>query len=154
MNPYAEALFELLKVIAPSLVTVLLGAFIVQRFFVSRANEAALIDFLIEELDKLRDDALEYWNLAGDTKENKQRQILLTQKIKGNLRALASDFGYFCDRYCLKDKSTITKLLTNLHDSCTGGEFESSKKKADPHRYIIIVNTINDVKSAVFRRKL
>ena len=56
MNPYVEALFDVLKIIAPSLMTVLLGAVIVQRFFVSRANEAALIDFLIEEPQERRND--------------------------------------------------------------------------------------------------
>ena len=97
---------------------------------------------------------LEYWNLAADCKENKQRQNLLAQKIKGNLRALTSDVNYFCGRYCNKIGSKMTKLLTNLHDACTGGDFESNKKKADSQRYIIIVNAINDVKSELHRRKL
>ena len=88
MNPYVETLADVLKVIAPSLVTVLLGAVIVQRFFVSRANEATLVDYLIEELEDLRDDSLEYWNLTMDSDKDKKRQPVLTQKIKGNLRAL------------------------------------------------------------------
>ena len=154
MNPYVEALIEVLKVVAPSLMTVLLGAFFVQRFFVSRANEATLVDFLIKELEDLRNDALEYWNLGGDSKETKQRQSVLAQKIKGNLKALTSDVNYHCERYCRKNDSKMKNLLINLHDLCTGGEFESSKKKVDTQRYIFIVNAINDVKSELLRRKL
>lgn len=154
MNAYVSACFDVLKVIAPSLVSVLFGAFIFQRFFVSRANEAALVDFLIRELEELRDDTLEYWNLVGEAKEDKQRQSVLAQKITGNLKALNSDVQYFCGRYCCKSEPNMKKLLMHLHDSCTGGDFESKKKRVDTQRYIIIVNAINEVKSELLRRKL
>lgn len=154
MNPYVEAGFDFLKAIAPSLITVLLGAFVVQKFFVSRANEAALVDFLIKELEELRNDALEYWNLVADSKEDRERQAMVAQKIKGNLKALSADLRFYCERYSRKHEAHFSKLVTNLHDTCTGGDFESQRKKPDSQRYIIVVNAINGIKSDLLRQKL
>ena len=154
MNPLMDAIEDVLRLVAPSLVTVLLGAFFVQRFFVARANEASMIDFLIKELDELRTETLEYWTLPSDTKENKQRQTVLAQKIKGSIKGLFSDVGYFCHRYCSKKSTEMDKLLGEISDACTGGDFESANKKVDTGRYIIVINTINRVKSELLRRKL
>lgn len=154
MNPAWDAITDVLRLITPSLVTVLLGAFVVQRFFVARANEAALIDFLIKELDELRADALEYWTLPADTKEHKLRKVVLAQKIKGAIKVFSSDVGYFCHRYCKKKTAEMERLLVEVSDACTGGDFESSIGTVDPGRYISVVNTINRVKSELLRRKL
>ena len=40
--------------IAPEVIAVVLGGVIFQRYFVARANESALIDYLIRGLDELR----------------------------------------------------------------------------------------------------
>lgn len=145
---------EILRIILPPLITVVLGAFVAQRFFVSRANEAAMVDFMVRELHELRKDALEYWTLSTDSPENKQRQIVLAQKIKGMIKSLSADSNYYCDRYCKFKSGELQSLLVEVADACTGGDFETVSKKVDTGRYILIVNAINRVKSEFHRRKL
>lgn len=154
MNPAWDAITDVLRLITPSLVTVLLGAFVIQRFFVARANEAAMIDFLVKELDELRADSLEYWTLPSDNKEHKLRKVVLAQKIKGAIKIISSDVNYFCSRYCKKKINEMEILLIEVSDACTGGDFESSTGNVDSGRYISVVNTINRVKSELLRRKL
>ena len=150
MNHY----LEISEILVPPLITVGLGAFVVQHFFVSRANEGAMVDFMIGELRELQNDTLEYWTLPADSPENKQRQIVLAQKIKGMIKSLSADCNYYCDRYCKRKSVELQRLLVEVTDACTGGDFESTRRKADPGRYILIVNAINRVKSELHRRKL
>ena len=154
-----DILCEILRLVVPPLVTVVFGAFVAQRFFVSRANEAAMADYMVRELNDLRKDALEYWTQAPDAKDCKQRQMVLEQKIKGTIKGLSADINYYCQRYCKTKAGEMEKLLVEVLDACTGGEFESTKKKtengrSDNGRYIVIVNTISRVKSELHRRKL
>lgn len=145
---------DLLRLITPPLLTVVLGAFVAQRFFVSRANEAAMVDFMVRELEDLRKDSLEYWTLPGDSKENKQRLTMLSAKMKGAIKALFADVNYYCQRYCKKKEKELHGLVGELMDACTGGDFESAGKKVDTGRYLLVVNAINRVKSELHRRKL
>jgi hypothetical protein len=147
-----DCIFEIIKILGPPLITVGIGAVIVQRFFVSRANEAAQVDYLIKELEELQRNTLEYWNLPPAAE--KTQGGLLTQKIVGGLKALASDMRYFCERYCKCQSKKMEVLLANLHDACTGGDFDTNRRKIEKQRYIVIVNSINAVKSELFRRKL
>jgi hypothetical protein len=149
-----NAVVETLGIIVPPLITVVFGAYVAQRFFVSRANEGAMVDFMVGELRELQNDALNYWTLATDSPENKQRQIVLAQKIKGMIKSLSADSSYYCDRYCKFKSGELQNLLVEVADACTGGEFESIRKKVDTGRYILIVNAINRVKSELHRRKL
>jgi hypothetical protein len=149
-----DAVLEISRIIVPPLITVGLGAYVAQRFFVSRANEGAMVDFMVRDLRELQSDALEYWTLAADTPENKQRQIILAQKIKGMIKSLSADSNYYCARYCKCKSGELQNLLVEVADACTGGEFESVRKKIDTGRYILIVNAINRVKSELHRRKL
>ena len=146
--------------VSPALVMVVLGSFILQRFFISRSNEAAYIDFLFKELDELRADTLEYWNIDctkgdKDQKTDKtDRTRILEQKIKGMIKSLTGELQYYCNRYCKKRKEDFTGLMVEVSDACTGGQFESEKKTRDCGRYLIVVNSINRVKSELIRRKL
>ena len=140
--------------ISPALVTVTLGGFILQRFFVSRANEASLIDYLLKELDGLRSDALEYWNLDcknGGT-ECKDKAQILEQKLKGAIRCLSSDLDHYSKRY--RKKADFRSLMVEVSDACTGGDFESVKRTCDRQRYLMVVNTINRVKTELRLGKL
>jgi len=42
-----DAVLEISRIIVPPLITVGLGAYVAQRFFVSRANEGAMVDFMV-----------------------------------------------------------------------------------------------------------
>ena len=149
-----DAVLQFLYHISPALVAVGLGTFLVQKFFVSRSNEAAQIDVLLRDFDTLRSDSLEYWNLPCEGPDNKQRQQVLAQKIKGSIKGISSDIAYYCSRYCSDKKEHLATLMIEVADACTGGEFESAKKRVDASRYLLIINAINHVRSELFRRKL
>lgn len=148
LHPVARFLYH----VSPALVTVVLGALIVQRFFVSRANEAALIDTIETDLDQLRADALEYWNLEPTTKRKRDRASVLEQKIKGATKSLNSDLKYYAHRY--NSKTDFEALMMEVSDACTGGSFESATRTIEAGRYITIVNTVSRIKSELRRRKL
>jgi hypothetical protein len=149
-----DAVVETLRIIAPPLLTVVFGAYVAQRYFFSRANEAAMVDFMIRDLHELQKDALEYWALPSDSKENKQHQTVLAQIIKGAIKSISADVNYYCQRYCKTKGREMDKFLEEVLDACTGGDFESANKKVDTGRYLRVVNTINRVKSELHRRKL
>jgi len=149
-----EQIGKFLYYIAPALVAVGLGTYLVQKFFVSRANEATLIDLLLRDFEALRSDSLEYWNLTSDGAENDKRQKILEQKMKGAIRGISADIQYYCDRYCIYKKADWASLMEKVADACTGGEFESLNKQVDAKRYLLIVNAISSIKSELFRRKL
>lgn len=147
-------LLDIFYYILPSLVTVGVGAFLIQKFFTSRANEAALIDLLVEQLDTIKADSIEYWNLPGGSEENNRKSQILAQKIKGSIKSIGSDLRFYCDRYCLAKKEEIAHLIAEVSDACTGGTFESTNRQIEPARYLFVINSIHRLRSELFRRKL
>jgi len=157
LSPIVSTILDLVRVMGPTLVTVLLGALVIQRYFVSRSNQAAFIDLMVRELDNLRDDSLEYWTLhavAANAKGREAREAFLAHKIKGAVKCLSADMNYFCDRYCKADKAKVAQLLMEISDACTGGTFESIHSPADSGRYFVVVNAINRARSELFQRKI
>jgi len=140
--------------ISPALVTVLGGSILVQRFFISHANESSLIDDLNSQLNSILEDALEYWNLPCANGDEKQRGKILEQRIKGAIRRLSADLTYYTSRYSRGKQKCLLQLLTNVSDACTNGEFESKKKPVDSGRYLIIVNSVNSIRSELLHQKL
>ena len=149
-----DSLLCFLYHISPALVTVLLGTYMINKYLMSRSNEASFIDLLLKELDTIRSDSLEYWNNSCEDAQGAQKDALLSQKIKGGIKSASSDLHYYCERYCDEQKTTMNNLMVEVSDACTGGLFESSRKKIDPGRYFLITNAINHVRSNLFRRKL
>jgi hypothetical protein len=131
----------------PSVLGVLVGALItgyfLNKYFVRRANIAALVERICDELDALRDDCGEYWSADYDDAKA-DVAALLESKIKarnlylGGMVALAA----------IKHKQAPDDLrvqLFKLMDHCTGGLFESKQRKADRRRYMKIVSSINKI---------
>ena len=145
---------EFLWHISPALVTVVIGAFALQRFFVRRANASSFVDAVIKDLEILKSDALEYWNIDPSDEKFSSRCCVLEQRLKGAIRSLSSDVTYFCSRYKKMDNPTIQNLLMDLADSATGGDFESQNRRPAPSRYIHIVNNIKNLRSRLLMTKL
>lgn len=151
---YLEQLLKLLWHILPALITVILGAFVLQKYFVRKANASIFVDSILKELEGLRKDTLNYWN-EDDGADHKKFDIL-AQSIKGAIKVIGSDISHFCDKYeedkALKDQ--FNNLLVKLSDAATGGDFESPNRKRESGRYLVIVNAINDLKSELLQTKL
>ena len=140
--------------ISPALVTIIIGAFALQRFFVRRANASSFVDAVIKDLEILKLDSLEYWNIEPSDESLRSRCSVLEQKLKGSIKGLSSDMTYFCSKYRTIDNLTLQNLLIDVADSATGGDFESQNRKPAPSRYIHIVNTINKLRSKLLMTKL
>lgn len=140
--------------ISPALVTVTIGVFALQKFFIRRANASSFVDAVIKDLEVLKSDALEYWNIDPSNENLGSRCSVLEQKLKGAIKGLSSDMTYFCSKYRKDDHLTLQNLLIDVADSATGGDFESQNRKPAPARYIQIVNTINNLRSKLLMTKL
>lgn len=138
--------------ISPQVISVLIAGLIFQRYFVARSNESAFIDYLVEGLDELRSDALEYWNLEISPRTNREKGRILEQKIKGAIKSLTSELRNYSNRYC--KRIDFVPLMTEVADACTGGQFESASRAPDSGRCLPVVNSIHRVKWELMRRKL
>jgi len=145
---------EFLWHVSPALVTVAIGAFALQKFFVRRANASSFVDAVIKDLEILKSDALEYWNIDPSHENLRPRCSVLEQKLKGAIKGICSDITYFCSKYRKTDHLALQNLLVDVADAATGGDFESQSRKPAPSRYIHIVNAINNLRSQLLMTKL
>jgi hypothetical protein len=142
--------------ISPPIAGVIVGALIIQRYWVSRANESTLIGYLAKQLDDLVDETLEYWSLdwSGDKKideENRRRARVLEQRIKGAIKNLTSALIQYSKLYC--KNVDFTPLMVEVSDACTGDAFETDDKRGpDRGRYLTIVNAAHRVRWQLFAR--
>ncbi len=149
---YLNLVGRFLYYISPALVTVVLGSLIVQRFFISRTNQAHFIDDLVSRLSDLQADTLEYWNNDRVDSKKKERSALLEQKIKGGIKSLSADLEYCSERYGRANE--FSEPMAELADACSGGDFESQRRTADNARYIFVVNAANRLRSQLLRKKM
>jgi hypothetical protein len=154
---FLKGLWNLIVYWSPSLVGVLVGGFIVQRYWVRKANESAIIDYLTKELSDLVDETLEYWSLdcAGTTRRaelNRLEARRLEPKIKGAIKSINSVLRHYCRRYC--SDVDFDPLMVEVNDACTGGNFEVSRRAADPHRFLTVVNATHRVREHLFERRV
>lgn len=148
-----SAILGFLYYILPSLLTLSVGSLVLQKFFVSKANEAAFIDDLIGRLGAVQTDAIEYWADDPNSKGDRTTPVrVLEARIKGGIKALARDLAYYTERYGTRHEFNL--LLAGLADACSGGDFESTTRKSDSARCIRVVNATSRVKTELLRRKL
>jgi hypothetical protein len=152
ISDYLDPLLRFLYHISPSLVTVVLGSLIVQRFFISRTNHAKFIDDIVARICDLQADSLEYWNNDCAGAEKRERCTILEQKIKGSIRSLSADLAYCAERYGRPEE--FAQSLAELADACSGGDFESKNRKPDNARYLFVVNAANRLRSQLLRKKM
>jgi hypothetical protein len=153
---FLTKLRDYLMYVSPPVVGVIVGGVVIQRYWISRANESTLIKYLAKELDDLVDETLEYWSLdcSGDKKideENRQRARMLEQRIKGAIRNLNAALIRYSRRYC--KNVDFTSLMVEVSDACTGDEFETvTKRGPDRGRYLTVVNAAHHVRWQLFAR--
>lgn len=143
--------------IAPAIVGVLFGGWLVQRHWIRKANESSIIEYLAEELNDLVDDTLLYWSLdcSGTGKEAeaaRKQAVQLAAKIKAGSHNLNVVLRSYSEKYC--KKISFTSLWEEVHDACTGGNFESANRGADPHRFARVVNSTHRVRWQLFERRV
>jgi hypothetical protein len=129
----------------------------VQRYWISRANEAILIEYFSKELTDLADKSLEYWTLGYKAKtkedeETRRKAQLLEQKIKGAIKNLYSALTRYSKRYC--KRVDFTPLVGEINEACTGGFFEAGERDPDRHRYLSVINTTHRLRWALFERRV
>lgn len=154
----SDFLWHVAPAFTGALTAAIISGWFLQNYFVARANEAAFIDFLIEQLDQLRADGFEYWMLdvregsSAEKKKLKQLGRCLEVKLKGAVKSVTAALGDFKAKY--ECKTDFDGLMMDVSDACTGGNFESDERPSDPSRNMVIINAINRVKSELLRRKV
>jgi len=138
-------------------VGVLVGGFLVQKYWAMKSTESSLIDYLTKELNDLADETLEYWSLdcSGTGKasdEIRQDARKLEQKIKGAIKSINSTLDQYGGRYC--KKVDFTPLMVEISDACTSGQFEEVNRPADRTRFLTVVNATQRVKAELFKRRV
>lgn len=128
------------------LVALLVGAVVVQRFYVRQSHKAALIDYLVARLEDVKRESMTYWSKPQD-----EDGPIAAQRVKGALKGLFADVGYFCERY---SEAPLHVPLQRLFDACTDGGFESRDCGPDLSRHMRIVNSTNELRIRLLKCKL
>jgi hypothetical protein len=145
-------MLSLLKLIAPTILTLAVGTYWLNRLFIARANFAALVERICNALDSLKDDCAEYWSVPY-TADKEPEQSVLEAKIKGRVQQISSLIGLVADKRPNMPAS-IHGLLVDLLDACTGGDFETKARNADRGRFMRIVATIYKLTVELQRLKI
>jgi hypothetical protein len=149
-----ELILAWLYHVSPALIAVTAGAFGVNRFFIRRANAAALGDRICADLKNLSEDLLAYWSYYSDEPKAYFKSQVLAQKIKGALQATGRDLRCFAEQYHPAIKSEIERLMIELTDAATGGSFETKSPVFNPEKYLVIVNRVGAIRSILLKSKL
>ena len=149
---FATSILQFLHHIAPALVIVLGGGFFLQRHFARRSNESVLIDSILQRLDEIRNDSLQY--CFPDWVGKNANPKLLDQRIKSNLRTVSSMLEIFTNRYFSKHREELETFVSRIFELTTSGNFESEKREANPNNYIRITNATNEIRKLLLHRKL
>ena len=137
---------------SPAFASLVVGSVLIQVFFVRRANAAGFVDSTIKEIEALKADALEYWNLD----ETDAKCLVLEQKIKGSLRVISGDISHLCKKYFTGwgARDDLDDRWITLSNRITGGTFETSTRTKDPAKYLAIVIAANGLKTTLLCTKL
>lgn len=143
-----------LKSIAPAVITVGGGGYLLNRFFVGRANLAAVVERICDVMDGLRDDCASYWSVDSTSDpEMLPEQTVLETKIKAEALQVSALVCLIADkRRDIPDDVRV--LILDLVDNCTGGDFETKDRKANKARFMRIVTTINKISVELQRLKI
>ncbi len=129
---------------------------------------------IIEELCELRDESLDYWS-KSTTDETRDHCKQLENSLKGRLQSLIADLNYFRDARRLFPYQIANWLVTivpkfavrfmpaspgyilailEVYEACTGDDFETESRQANPAKYFSICSNISKVRSELLRIKL
>ena len=147
-----NAIWNYVIYVSPPIMGVIFGGLVIQRYWVSRANESTLIEYFAKELADLVDETLEYWSLDCRKDDERRKARMLEQRIKGDIKNLNSGLGRYALRYC--KKVDFTPLMCAVNDACTGGTFETAKRIPDHQRYLAVVNATHRVRWQLFMRRV
>ena len=147
------AFLDFLHHISPAIVTVVFGGVVAQRIVASRSHKSALLDLIVTNLEQLRSDALDYWGQSLPNTDSKRK--LLEAKIKADAQMIAADVTFVAEKYCWWKSSErrLKSLMDDVHDACTGGDFETKQKKAELSRYPTVVKSIHNLKKELWQKK-
>ena len=149
---FADDIGLFIRSIAPTLFTLALGGYFLNKFFIRRANMAGSIDLLCKKMELLSDECALYW--SQDYSNTKCSEFKIHEaKIKGLLTQMNSDIAFIGKEYGVP-VSKMPTMLIELNDLCTGGLFETKKRKADTNRYLKIVNFLGDVSAIIRHNKI
>lgn len=140
--------------ITPALVIVLGGGFLVNRFFVRKANLGLLVDRIATQLEVLSSDCTEYW--CSDQSELGEKAVILEAKLKARILHLHSLLRVVEKKYATTHRSgnEFANQILDLQQACTGGDFEVAERAADRKQFMKAVTAIHKLNTAILEKKL
>lgn len=124
----------------PVLFSGLFGAFLggivtagVQLWRLRRDEFGARCDELCKALVEASDRSAEYWSQEFEGTDAHERRVL-EARLLGNQALIDGLASLVLDRFKTHDKEAIQKLLSDLFDGLTGGDFSIAGRKADLFR--------------------
>lgn len=141
--------------VAPALVIVFGGGFLVNRFFVRKANLAILVDRISAQLETLAGECAEYW-CSEQEHLGKEKAPILEAKIKGRILHLRTLLRVAEQKYRPRARSgsSFDDEILGLQQACTGGDFEVATRTADRKQFLRAVNAIHQLNASVLQGKL
>src|SRR5688500_17692004 len=104
LNSVLKSLGTFVYHVSPSILGVVIAGFVFQRYWVRKANESVLIEYIAKELNDLVDETLEYWSMdcSGTGKEAEQNRLVarrLSAKIKAASHNLTAVLRSYSEKY-------------------------------------------------------
>jgi hypothetical protein len=119
-----------------------------QQYRVLRAEDSALINEHIKDIEKFRDQAVEYWLAVPDAKLpaegeadiRKMKDMALAAKVRAAHAATTIPYPRIA-ALSGKREAEYKQTSQELYSLATGGEFEGGRSGIDPQRAILIFDT-------------
>lgn len=138
----------------PAVVAIGIGGFWLNRFFVRKANLASLVDRSCNSIEGLVKKCAEYWT-SNYSVEEATKSALLEAEIKATVLHINTLVNLIAKKYA---RSKITeetcKLILDLQNHCTGGLFETQRRKSDRIRMVRIISVANKLTEDLHMLKL
>lgn len=111
-------------------------AWLLQQYRVLRAEDLALVNDHIKDLEKFRDAAQSYWLEIPDKPDKEQAAAA---KVRAALAAITRGQEQV-EKICGVSHTQYSDLILELFTSATGGNFESARTEINPIQAIEIAD--------------
>lgn len=138
----------------PAVVALGIGGFWLNRFFVRKANLASLVDRSCNSIENLVKKCAEYWT-SDYSAADSSKSALLEAEIKATILHINTLVKLIAKKYARrKIKDDTCKLILDLQNHCTGGQFETRRRTADMIRIVKIISVANKLTEDLHMLKL
>lgn len=153
-NSQKSAELRIVITFVASIISVLTGAILAYLFGWVTRKENSKIDSaksLLTIVQDFENITLEYWSKGYD-RNNQSDSLISEAKIKAGFNQLRQYHMHVDIGLDEESKIKLAKLISELFDHATGGNFESTKRKASKYRVQIIASTCAKITPLILKK--